>query len=116
MGHHRTLYDILEIDLHADVVTIWVAYDRLSKRYNPLLPENADDPSVAEQYQRIRTAYLTLSNPATRARYNRSLEEPEIRSESAAAAAGPASPQWISASLIAMAAALVLAAWYLTGR
>ena len=113
MGHRKTLYDILEIEPHADMVSIWVAYERLSKQFNPMLPENADDPNAAAQYQLVRTAYLTLSNPSARALYNRSLEEPEIRLERTAAAVGPSNPQWIAVSLVALTGVLVSVVWYL---
>jgi hypothetical protein len=59
-------YEILRLGEQADEETIERVYRTLASRFHPDNPSTGD-PKI---YLRVREAYETLSNPATRAQYN----------------------------------------------
>lgn len=66
----KTLYDILEVSPSASTDIIEAAYGRLSQKYDPARPENHGDPSYRIQYDALREAFTTLSDPERRAQYD----------------------------------------------
>ena len=66
----RTLYQVLMLDPSADPEIITLAYRQLAKRHHPDRdPRSGAGARMAE----LNAAYATLSDPARRARYDRSL-------------------------------------------
>lgn len=65
-------YEILRIAPHADEDTIERVYRTLADRFHPDNPGTGDP----ETFLRLREAYETLSNPARRATYNASRQNP----------------------------------------
>ncbi len=68
------LYVVLGLGREASLGDIKRAYRRLARRYHPNI--NPGDREAAEQFARIAEAYQTLSDPATRRRYDAGGEEP----------------------------------------
>jgi curved DNA-binding protein CbpA len=68
----RTLYDLLEISRGASQDTIQAAYERTSKRLET--DESMAIPGASLQRAAVKDAYLTLSNPARRAAYEKRLD------------------------------------------
>ena len=68
-------YELLQISPHADQETIHRVYRFLASRYHPDNPHTGD----AESFNRLKTAYDVLSDPARRAEYDvvYKVEEPE---------------------------------------
>lgn len=65
----RSLYDILEVSLSASPESIRAAYDRLSAKFSLSIT----NPDERLQAAAITEAFLTLSNPAKRAKYDTTL-------------------------------------------
>jgi len=66
----KNYYSILEIHHHAPQTAIKEAYRRLVKQYHPDLNHDLDNHETIAQ---INIAYETLSNPNSRANYDRSI-------------------------------------------
>jgi curved DNA-binding protein CbpA len=69
----RTLYDVLELSSSASSESIRAAYERLSAKFDPGRPENANRPDVRLLADAVKEAFLTLGNPAIRAQYDKKL-------------------------------------------
>ena len=67
-GRVRDFYEILGVPRDADTETIQRAYRRLARKYHP---DINPDPSAEERFKEISEAYDVLSDPETRARYDR---------------------------------------------
>lgn len=96
----RDYYEALGVSRDASGDEIQQAYRRLARRYHP---DINSDPAAEERFKEIGEAYQVLSDPATRARYDRFgpnfRQIPEDYDERVAAAghrAGPASSSWRS--------------------
>lgn len=69
----KTLYDILEVSTSASLETIRAAYERLSTINDPASESNASNKDARFQYEAIKDAFFTLSNPEKRALYDKKL-------------------------------------------
>jgi curved DNA-binding protein CbpA len=67
----KTLYDILELSSSASTEAIRAAYERLIAKYDPDRSENLSNPNARFQQEAVKEAFLTLSNPAKRAHYDK---------------------------------------------
>lgn len=65
----REYYDILEVDRKASKTEIDQAYKRLAKKWHPDKNRNNQEKAT-EMFQKISTAYKTLSDPETRRIYD----------------------------------------------
>lgn len=65
----RDYYEILGVERTADAEEIKRAYRRLALKYHP--DRNPDDPDAEAKFKEAAEAYEILSNPTTRARYDR---------------------------------------------
>jgi curved DNA-binding protein CbpA len=68
----KSLYDILEVSSSASHEAIRASYERLVTKLDPDAPHNAGKPEARVQYEAVREAFLTLADPARRARYDAS--------------------------------------------
>lgn len=68
VANSRDYYEILGLDRQASAEEIKRAYRRLALRYHP---DRNKDPEAAERFKEISHAYSVLSDPETRARYDR---------------------------------------------
>ena len=66
----RTLYQVLMLDPSADTEIITLVYRQLAKRHHPDRDSRSD---AGARMAELNAAYATLSDPAKRARYDRSL-------------------------------------------
>ena len=64
----RDFYDILGISRNADQDDLKRAYRRLARKYHPDVNK---DPGAEDTFKEIHRAYEVLSEPETRARYDR---------------------------------------------
>jgi curved DNA-binding protein CbpA len=71
----KTLYDILELSPSASAEAIRAAYERLSEKYDPDRAENQSNPNARIQDEAVKEAFLTLSNAAKRAQYDKTLAQ-----------------------------------------
>lgn len=82
MSPERTLYDVLEVSPRASPGVIKAAYRSLAQVMHP--DKNMGLPASVARLAELNTAYAMLSDPAHRARYDRSLGQaanhPERRS------------------------------------
>jgi DnaJ-class molecular chaperone len=69
----KTLYGVLELDRAASFEAVAAAYSRLKDSLATKAAEG--DEAALLRLQAVRESYLTLSNPAFRARYDRSLDQ-----------------------------------------
>ena len=69
----QNYYQILGVSSDADATQIRAAYVVLLKRYHPDRANAPDVPENGPQIQRIITAYRTLKDPRSRARYDAAL-------------------------------------------
>ena len=67
----KTLYDILEVSKDASPESIRAAYERLSAKYS----DDSGIPDAKLRSTAVTEAFLTLSTPAKRAQYDKSLAE-----------------------------------------
>lgn len=85
----RDYYDVLGVSRDASADEIQQAYRRLARNYHPDLNK---DPSAEERFKEVNEAYSVLSDPKTRARYDRYgpkfRQIPEDYDERVAAGAG----------------------------
>lgn len=65
----RDYYEVLGVSRDADEQEIKKAYRRLARQYHPDV--NKDDPDAEAKFKEISEAYQVLSNPQTRAQYDR---------------------------------------------
>ena len=72
-----SLYDTLDLPNEADAATIKRAYKKKAKETHP------DNGGTAEQFAKVSRAYLVLSDPIRRAKYDTTGEIPEVSPESA---------------------------------
>ncbi len=61
-------YKLLGIEYQADTKAIQKAFHNLAKKYHP--DKNPDDQQAAERFKKISEAYMTLSDPAKKSRYD----------------------------------------------
>lgn len=69
MSQKRDYYEVLEVSKDASEQELKKAYRRLAMKYHP--DQNPDDETAAERFKELTEAYKILSNPDTRARYDR---------------------------------------------
>ncbi|MFF0110981.1 DnaJ domain-containing protein, partial [Streptomyces hirsutus] len=85
----RDFYEVLGVPRTADKDEIQRAYRKLARRYHPDVNK---DPQAEERFKDLNEAYSVLSDPKTRARYDRFGEDfrkiPEDFDERVAAGAG----------------------------
>lgn len=70
MDHYRTL----QVSRDAEPEVIEKAYKALSMKYHPDLASSSERERATERMQHINLAYDVLSDPAARARYDRTLK------------------------------------------
>lgn len=85
----RDFYEVLGVSRSASQDEIQQAYRKLARRYHPDVNK---DPGAEERFKDLNEAYSVLSDPKTRARYDRFGEDfrkiPEDFDERVAAGAG----------------------------
>lgn len=86
MAETRDYYEVLGVPRTASQEEIQRAYRRLARRYHPDINK---DPGAEEQFKQIGEAYQVLSDPKTRARYDRFGPAWQQVPEDAAAAGAP---------------------------
>ena len=74
-------YKILEVDRNASSEVIEKAYKTLAKKYHPDLQESNMKQKAEERLKLINEAYEILSNPDSRAKYDKTLKQDEISEE-----------------------------------
>ncbi|KAI3518069.1 hypothetical protein L1887_06442 [Cichorium endivia] len=65
-----SLYDVLGVRIGADIGEVKAAYRRLAR---VLHPDVGSSDSSADEFMKVHSAYSTLSDPAKRVDYDRSL-------------------------------------------
>lgn len=109
----KTLYDLLELSPSASSEAIRAAYERLSRKYDPMLDEHAGKADVRMRAEAIKAAFFTLGNPEARARYDRSL----IPSNAAyTSAIVDLQPTWTAPKILLVVIALLAGGWYMNGK
>jgi curved DNA-binding protein CbpA len=110
----KSLYDILEVSASASAEAIRASYERLSAKLDPDLPDNAGKPDLRLQYEAVKEAFLTLGNPARRARYDSSHS---VRSDSYTGSIESVERFWTLPKLVVLALALLVGGgWYVQHR
>jgi len=71
----KTLYDILELSSSASTEAILAAHDRLAAKYDPDRAENRSNPDARIRHEAVKEAFLTLSNTAKRAQYDKTVAQ-----------------------------------------
>lgn len=71
MTHERTLYDVLEVSQRASPIVIKAAYRSLAQSLHP--DKNFGTVASGERLAELNDAYFTVSDPARRLLYDRSL-------------------------------------------
>ena len=77
----KNYYDILEVNKNASPEIIEKAYKTLAKKYHPDLQEESQKESAGEKLKEINEAYEILSNPESRANFDKILLDTTISSE-----------------------------------
>lgn len=70
MATTKTLYDLLEVAKTASDEAIASAYDRLKRKHESVSNSAPLDEAAIAQFKAVREAYLTLSNPERRKKYD----------------------------------------------
>nr|XP_043607568.1 chaperone protein dnaJ 11, chloroplastic-like [Erigeron canadensis] len=70
IGNSNSLYDVLGIEMGADTIEIKAAYRKLAR---VLHPDVGNNDSSADEFMKVHSAYVTLSDPGKRADYDKSL-------------------------------------------
>ena len=83
-------YRLLGIPPDADQQRIRTVYRSLAKRFHP--DTNRGSEAAAELFRQVNTAYRILSDPASRASYDRKLEKQQSEERKREAATKPLSP------------------------
>ncbi|MFD0275196.1 DnaJ C-terminal domain-containing protein [Kitasatospora sp. NPDC127111] len=86
---NRDYYEVLGVSRDAGAEEIQRAYRRLARRWHPDLNK---EPGAEERFKEISEAYQVLSDPDTRARYDRfgpAWQQAQAREGAASEAAGP---------------------------
>ena len=78
---NKNYYKILEVDSSASPEVIEKAYKALAKKYHPDLQEENQKESAGEKLKEINEAYEILSNPESRATFDKTLLNATISSE-----------------------------------
>src|SRR5262249_59855972 len=68
-GKKRDYYDVLGVPRDADVATLKRAYRELALKYHP--DQNPENPEAEAHFKEVSEAYTLLSEPDSRARYDR---------------------------------------------
>jgi molecular chaperone DnaJ len=68
-GRKRDYYEVLGVPRDADSVTLKRAYRELALKYHP--DQNPDNPEAEAHFKEVSEAYTVLSEPDSRARYDR---------------------------------------------
>ncbi|MGW3074689.1 MULTISPECIES: DnaJ C-terminal domain-containing protein [unclassified Kitasatospora] len=89
MASNRDYYDVLGVSRQAGGEEIQNAYRRLARRWHPDLNK---EPGAEERFKEISEAYQVLSDPGSRARYDRF--GPAWQQVGEGATAGPGGPFW----------------------
>lgn len=105
----KTLYELLELSSGAAPDAIRAAYERLSPRFDPDRVENAANPDAKIQFDAIKDAFLTLSNPVRRAQYDKTLA---ARTQPAFQRVEIIEPFWSLPKLIVLAVIVVFGGGY----
>ncbi len=74
MADGKTLYDVLEVARTASPEVIDASYQSLREKRDPEIPGNAKDDNAKLRFNALREAFVTLSNPDRRKRYDARLE------------------------------------------
>ncbi|KAL4578961.1 hypothetical protein LXL04_015096 [Taraxacum kok-saghyz] len=69
-GSQPSLYEVLGVRIGADIGDVKAAYRRLAR---VLHPDVGSRHSSADEFMKVHSAYTTLSDPAKRAEYDRSM-------------------------------------------
>lgn len=110
----RTLYDILELSPSASAEAVQAAYDRLAAKFDPTAPANEGKADVRMQSDAVKEAFLTLSDPVRRLRYDRSIG---VRPDPGFGPAQPVEPFWTWPKFLLIGLALVaFAGWHVYER
>ena len=78
---NKNYYKILKVDSNASPEVIEKAYKTLAKKYHPDLQEESQKESAGEKLKEINEAYEILSNPESRANFDKILLDTTISSE-----------------------------------
>lgn len=78
---YKNYYKILEVDSSASPEVIEKAYKALAKKYHPDLQEESQKKSAGEKLKEINEAYEILSNPDSRANFDKTLAASNISSD-----------------------------------
>ena len=78
---YKNYYKILEVDSSASPEVIEKAYKALAKKYHPDLQEENQKKSAGEKLKEINEAYEILSNPDSRAHFDKTLAASNISSD-----------------------------------
>jgi curved DNA-binding protein CbpA len=101
----RTLYDFLELSSTASPEAIRVSYERLAAKFDPSRPENAGNSAAKVQYDVVKEAFQTLSDPDRRKQYDAKL----IRARTAVQTMEIIEPFWTLPKMVLVCAALLVA-------
>jgi curved DNA-binding protein CbpA len=110
----KSLYDILEVSASASAEAIRASYDRLSDKLDPDAPQNSGKADSRIHYEAVKEAFLTLGDPARRARYDAGQQ---TRGEPYRSSVEALPGFWTLPRVLALALVLLLAAgWYAQHR
>jgi curved DNA-binding protein CbpA len=104
----KTLYDILEVSSSASPDAIRAAYERLSTKLDPDRDENRGKPDARIRHEAVKEAFLTLSNAAKRAQYDKSL----IQAEPKLTHVEVVEPFWTLPKILVLSVALIFGGGY----
>ncbi|MFN3413965.1 MAG: DnaJ domain-containing protein [Thermoanaerobaculum sp.] len=98
MARESNFYEVLGVRREATDEEIRAAFRRLARELHPDRFQGPEKKRAEERFQRITQAFNVLSNPETRARYDRILES--------ATPIGPIDPKELAKALLAKAVSL----------